>query len=407
MNESCDVIIIGAGPAGSAAAHFLAQRGFEVLLLDKFDFPRDKTCGDALLPRALNVSKEMGVLHDLLRVGHRVNKLDIFAPRGRSTLVPIPAQQDWPNYTLVIPRLVLDNLLLECAIASGAKFQSQIHVTELEQDSHGVRVKGGRRGRSVTVQAKIVIIATGVSPKLLLQLGLLKQTPRMLVAARAYFEGLKDLEDRLHLRFDGVPLPGYGWIFPLPDGLANVGAGFLPRAGRTPTTPVAALEKFIDIPPVRQLLSQAVQVGPVKGYPLRTDFATAPTFAERILLVGEAAGLVNPLTGEGIDYALESGKIAAEHVAKMFTAGDLSIQCLAQYDRHLRQKFQRTFIACNWIRELFINSFMLNRLVSVSTRRADLKLMLINVILGNHELTNRIPRTAILKALFALTTDFS
>ncbi len=402
-----DVIVIGAGPAGSAAAHFLAQQGVDVLLLDKFDFPRDKTCGDAMLPRALNVIKEMGLLHDLLRVGQRVNKLDIFAPRGHSTLVPIPAQQEWPNYTLVIPRLTLDNLILERAVASGAKFQGQIHVTELEHDAHSVRVTGGRRGRAVAIRAKTALIATGASPKLLLQLGLLKQTPRMLVAARAYFEGMTGLEERLHLRFDGVPLPGYGWIFPLPDGLANVGAGFLPRAGRTPATPAAAFETFIQIPPVQQLLSRAVRVGPVKGYPLRADFATAPTFAERILLAGEAAGLVNPLTGEGIDYALESGKLAAEHLVEMLAAGDLSPQRLAGYDRRLRQRFQRTFIASNWIRDLFINPFMLNRLVKVSNYRSDLKQMLINVVLGNQDLVAAIPRTAILKALLALTIDFS
>jgi geranylgeranyl reductase family protein len=398
-----DIIIIGAGPAGAASTHFLAQRGFDVLLLDKFDFPRDKTCGDAMLPRALNVIKEMGLLHDVLRVGQRVNKLDIFAPRGHSTLAPIPAQQDWPNYTLVVPRLILDNLLLERAIASGAKFQSQMHVTAIEQDGQGVTVKAGRH----VSRGKMAIIATGASPKLLLQLGLLKQTPPMLIAARTYFEGINGLEDRLHLRFDGVPLPGYGWIFPLPDGSANVGAGFVPRAGRTPATPAAAFEIFAQIPAVQRLLSQARRVGPVKGYPLRTDFATAPTYAERLLLVGEAAGLVNPLTGEGIDYALESGKIAAGHAAEMLAADDLSHHRLAEYDRHLRQKFQRTFITCNWIRDWFINPFMLNRLVNVSNRRSDLKLMLINIILGHQDLAAGIPRAVILKAILALATDFS
>jgi geranylgeranyl reductase family protein len=399
-----DVAIIGAGPAGSAAAHFLAQQGLKVLLLDKFDFPRDKTCGDAMLPRALNVIKDMGLLPEVLRLGHRVNKLDIFAPRGHSTLAPIPAQPEWPNYTLVIPRLILDDIIRQRALASGAQFQSPIHVTGLEQDPAGVTVKGGRQGRSVAVKAKLAIIATGASPKLLLQLGLLKQMPCMLVAARAYFEGVQDVDDLLHLRFDGVPLPGYGWIFPLPDGSANVGAGFLPKAGRTPATPAAAFEAFIQIRPIQNMLAQAKQTGPVKGYPLRTDFATAPTYAERILLVGEAAGLVNPLTGEGIDYALESGRIAAEHVAAMFASGDFSVQRLIDYDRSLRQQFQRLFVTCNWMRDWFINRPMLNRLVSVSNRRADLRLMLINLVLGHQDLVHGLPRLAMLKALFALAT---
>jgi flavin-dependent dehydrogenase len=227
----------------------------------------------------------------------------------------------------------------------------------------------------------------------------------MLVAARTYYEGVK-LDDSLELRFDGVPLPGYGWFFPLPNGMANVGAGFLPRGRRTPSTAAAAYEEFIRIPPVQRMLAQARQIGPLKGYPLRTDFATAPTFGPNMLLVGEAAGLVNPLTGEGIDYALESGKIAAEHLGQMFIQDNWSLERLGEYDRSLRQRFQRLFITCNWIRDLFINRPMLNRLVRVSNRRDDLKLMLINIILGNQG-SKGIPRLTILKALLALATDFS
>ncbi len=403
MSDIHDVVIIGAGPAGSAAAHYLAKAGLDVLLLDKFDFPRDKTCGDALLPRALGVLADMGLLDDLLRVGYRANGLKIFAPQGHSTFIPIPGQKDWPRFTLVVPRLILDHVILQRALASGAKFQSPVHVTDIEQDVHGVVVKGGRHGRSVSIKARLAIVATGASPKLLLRLGLFKQTPAMMLAARAYFEGVGGLSDHLDLHFAGVSLPGYGWVFPLPDSAANVGAGFLARGRRIPAT---AFERFIQIPPLRQMLAHAQQVGPVKGYPLRGDFDTAPTFAERVLLVGEAAGLVNPLTGEGIDYALESGKIAAEHLAGMFAAGDLSRPRLGEYDRLLRRRFQRLFITCNWIRDLFINRPILNQLVRVSHRQADLKLLLINLVLGNQNSTSSVSGKTLLKILLALASVF-
>jgi geranylgeranyl reductase family protein len=401
-----DVVIIGAGPAGSAAGHYLAKQGLDVLLLDKFDFPRDKTCGDALLPRALGVLAEMDILDDLLRLGCRTSGLKIFAPRGHSTVTPIPRQKEWPSHTLVVPRLTLDHIILERAVASGAKFQSPIHITDIEQDVNGVVVKGGRRSRSVSVKARLAIVATGASPKLLLRLGLLKQTPPLMLAARAYFEGVSGLNNHLDLHFEEVPLPGYGWVFPLPDSVANIGAGFLPKGQHGPATPAAAFEHFIQIPTLKEMLARAKQVGPVKGYPLRADFATAPTFTERVIVVGEAAGLVNPLTGEGIDYALESGKIAAEHLAGMFAAGDLSRQRLGEYDRLLRQRFQRLFVTCNWMRDLFMNRPMLNHLVRVSHRQADLKLLLINLILGNQNSSSGVSGKTVLKTLLTLASGF-
>src|SRR5436305_4217050 len=145
----------------------------------------------------------------------------------------------------------------------------------------------------------------------------------MMLCARAYFEGMAEVLDAAQCRFDGVPLPGYGWVFPLSNSSANIGVGFF-RAGLTarwmPKTARTVFDSFIETPALQSILAGAQRVGPIKGYPLRIDFARSPTYAERILLVGEAAGLVNPVTGEGIDYALESGKMAAEHLMRMFAA---------------------------------------------------------------------------------------
>src|SRR5207253_4998850 len=126
--------------------------------------------------------------------------------------------------------------------------------------------------------------------------------PRALLAARAYFDELEtQVARQFQLRFDGAPMPGYGWVFPVGTHAANVGVGFLP--GRHSSPAAQAFERFTRGPALKKLLKNASQVGPVKGYPIRVDFRSSPTFAERTLLVGEAAGLVNPLTGEGIDYA--------------------------------------------------------------------------------------------------------
>lgn len=400
-----DVIIVGAGPAGSAAGHYLARQGLEVLLLDKFDFPRDKTCGDALMPRALAVLKDMGLLEDLLRSGCRVDGLEIFAPSGQSTMAAIRGGAGQPEYALVVPRLTLDQVIRERALASGAKFQSPIHVTGVERSAAGVVVTGAGGGQSISIKGRTAIIATGASVRLLLQMGLLRETPPMMLAARAYFEGIGGLSHNLQFYFDGMPLPGYGWLFPVAASSANVGAGFLPsrQAARKGTrTAGSAFNGFIQTPPLRQILAQANRVGPVKGYPLRVDFATAPTFSESLLLVGEAAGLVNPLTGEGIDYGLESGKMAAEHLLGLFNSGDLSPQGVGEYDRLLRERFQRLFIFCTRVRDLFLRPLFLNRLVRAANSQPDLKLLLIDLVLGNQDLAAGLPRKTILKAIVAL-----
>lgn len=405
MSKIYDVVVVGAGPGGSAAAHYLARAGLDVLLVDKFEFPRDKTCGDAMTPRALTVLEDMGLLAALRRTGCHIRELEIFAPRGHSTVAPIPEHPGRPDYALIVPRLILDNAIRERALASGAAFAGGVHVTALEPNGREVVIRQRGERSAAPIRARLAVVATGANVSLLLRSGLLPQAPPLMLAARTYYEELSGLQRRIQFRFDGVPLPGYGWVFPVSDSAANVGAGFF-TTGRTarplPATPGIALENFVRIPPLRALLAGARQAGPVKGFPLRVDFATAPTFGQRVLLVGEAAGLVNPLTGEGIDYALESGKIAAEHVIRLFAAGDLARPDLAAYDELLRRRFQRLFIFCTRLRNLFMRPLFLNRLIKASARRADLTGLLISLVLGDEAVTGRVSGHTVLKTALAL-----
>lgn len=397
-----DVIIIGAGPGGSATAYYLARHGLDVLFIDKSDFPRDKTCGDGLTPRALAVLEDMGLLNDLLQIGCRVNSLEIAAPKGHAVAAPFPGKNGQPGYALTVPRLILDDAIRKLAIVNGAVFEHPLRVTDLITDHNSVLAIGKRQGKTIKVRGRLAVIATGATIPLLMRIGILKKSPRMALAARAYFEGVKGLTNRMQLRFDGVPLPGYGWIFPLPNESANIGAGVFPAGwagGRLFGTGLQAYEAFIHAPALQHILARTRQVGPVKGYPLRTDFATAPTYGERLLLVGEAAGLVNPLTGEGIDYALESGRLAAEHLIGLLSSGDLSLEKLSAYDQLLRQRFQRLFIACNWIRDLCVNPLLINQMVSAAGRRPDLKLALINLAFG-HAAQEEVTIGRILRRLF-------
>jgi geranylgeranyl reductase family protein len=378
-----DVLIIGAGPGGASAAYFLAKAGVRVALLDKATFPRDKTCGDGLPPRALPVLEKMGVLDDVQSQGWKSTGIAVTSAAGSHTRVPIPSLPHAPSHAVVIPRLKLDHLLVKAATAAGAILLEGTHVQQIEMASNGV-VAGKLR-------AQVAIIATGASTRLLSTMGIFSGEPSI-VAARAYFEGIK-VDDHLHFRFGGVTMPGYGWVFPTASDAANIGTGFIRGGDRRHQniSPRTAFDRFMNDPAMRELVSNARQVGPVKGYPLRTDFATAPTYSERVLLVGEAAGLVNPLTGDGIDYALESGKIAAEHLIKLFENGDFSRAAMQPYDARLRAKYQRLFVLCGQIRRLCVRNPALNLLVPLANRRPQLAELLVSVVLGGTEIPARLP----------------
>jgi len=251
-----------------------------------------------------------------------------------------------------------------------------LHIESIAYESDRVIVSG----EDVSISARLAIIAVGANIALLRSIGLLKRNPSMILAARAYFEGLDPADDLLDFYFDDVAGPGYGWIFPLSDGTANVGAGFL-IGRRNKLTAREAFDQFAQHNiSARRRLCGARQVGLLKSYPLRIDFANAPTYHDGMLLVGEAAGLVNPLTGEGIDFALESGEIAAEFAVDALRRGDVSRRGLSEYDHLLRRKFQSLFVATTWLRRLYIHPMMLRLLIDRANRHPELRELLGGIV---------------------------
>src|SRR5262249_48911960 len=153
-------------------------------------------------------------------------------------------------------------------------------------------------------------------------------------------------------------------------------------------------DRWLRIPSMQRLLAGAWQDGPVRGYPIRVDFATAPTYGERIILVGESAGLVNPVTGEGIDYALGSGQVAAGALTAMFAEGDFSTSRLRAYDAQLRAAYQRLFTLCDRMRLLYGNPLMISRALAAMHGRKELRDFYINMVMENDEVMTALsPRT--------------
>ncbi|MDX1615573.1 MAG: FAD-dependent oxidoreductase, partial [Candidatus Promineifilaceae bacterium] len=227
MARTRDVIVIGAGPAGSAAATYLARHGLDVLLLDKASFPRDKTCGDALTPRAIRELNHLEVLNEVERLAQRVNSARIIGPNQRMVRAPMPELQDAPDYMLVLRRFLLDDLLRQQAIGSGVRCQEDVNVVHIAPGSNAVEINAERAGRLVSFRAQIAIVAVGASIGLLRRIGLLTDVPEMVLAARGYFDVGLDLIQELEFHFLKSDLPGYAWIFPLGNQQANIGAGMI------------------------------------------------------------------------------------------------------------------------------------------------------------------------------------
>ncbi|GAB3645732.1 geranylgeranyl reductase family protein [Glycomyces tarimensis] len=324
---AADVIVVGAGPGGAAAAYHLASRGLDVLLLEKSDFPREKVCGDGLTPRAVAGLLKMGVDTSEDAGWMRNRGLRVVADDAVLEL-DWPVLESFPAYGLTRTRYDFDQLLVERAVAAGAELRTGVQVTAPAFDLAG-RVAGVTArvdGRTETYRAPLVVAADGVSGRLALALGI-KRDPRrpMGVAVRQYYksEAKHDddyLESWLALRTADEPdvlQPGYGWIFGLGDGRVNVGLGVLNSSeGYGKTNYRSLLRDWLAATPEAWgLRDEDAADGPVRGAALPMGFNRVPHYSRGLMLVGDSGGMVNPFNGEGIAYAIESAEIAAEVAA--------------------------------------------------------------------------------------------
>jgi geranylgeranyl reductase family protein len=323
--DVADVIVVGAGPGGSAAAHALAQAGLDVLLLEKTSFPREKVCGDGLTPRAVKTLIDMGI--DTSEANGFIRNTGLRIIGGGVKLeLPWPELASYPSYGLVRPRLDFDDLLAQSAQKAGARLQTLTNVTGPVMEGGrvvGVTAKVGPDKTEATYRAPVVIAADGVSARLAISMGINKRDDRpMGVAVRRYFESPRHdddmLESWLELRTpEGDLLPGYGWVFGVGDGTSNVGLGILNTTKAWQDTNYRDLmTRWTSSMPAEWQFDEAHAKGPVRGAALPMGFNRQPHYQDGLILIGDAAGAVNPFNGEGIAYAMESGRIAAEVVVQ-------------------------------------------------------------------------------------------
>lgn len=302
-----DLLVVGTGPAGVAAALTAHRGGLSVRCIDRAVFPRDKTCGDGLTAGALRRLEHLGVEVPGLATSQPVDTVVVRRPDGRRVTLPLPADG---HHAVVVPRAELDATLVAHARAEGIEVEEGAAATAVEVDRDGVTVAHGDRA----TRARFVVAADGhystvrrsVDPAGPADLGSSH-------AFRQYFRGVHD--PRLWVLFEPDLLPGYAWVFPLPGGRANVGFGVM-RDGATSGKVLAGLWRdLLTRPTLRDVLGpDAEPEDRHRAWPIPAAFDPARTTAGPVLFVGDAAGVVDPMTGEGIAQALETGVLAARAV---------------------------------------------------------------------------------------------
>ncbi|MDP1690893.1 MAG: FAD-dependent monooxygenase [Burkholderiaceae bacterium] len=314
------MLVVGAGPAGSACAQQLARAGFKVVLADQSEFPRDKVCGDGLIPDAHTAFGRLGVYQEVMRAAQHASHVACIAPRG--------GRIDVPGRVAVLPRAELDDILRRSALAAGATWLAPARFEAPLFDGqrvYGARLKCGDEMRDV--QANWVVLATGAVPQALIAAEMCERRTPSGVALRGYVRNaamvgrITALEVLWHKKLS----KGYGWIFPCPNGVFNIGVGLAhshaaDKDGREVMAEANLRQMFDNFcevyAPASELIRTGERLGPLKGAPLRCSLEGARFSRPGLLVTGEAAGATYAFTGEGIGKALETGILAAETIAE-------------------------------------------------------------------------------------------
>jgi menaquinone-9 beta-reductase len=328
--ERHDVLVVGGGPAGAAAGFWLAKAGHDVCVLERKAFPRDKTCGDGLTPRAVHQLREMGLEPAIAARHHRHDGLRAEA-HGITLELPWPEHPVFPSYGYVVRRRDLDQMVAEQAAAAGAAVrQSSEALRPLTRDGQvmGALVEDKASGETREVHARYVVVADGSLSRFGRALGTArnKSYPQG-IAIRGYFdsplsadpwiESCLDVHDR-----NGRSLPGYGWIFPLGDGTINVGIGLLSTyKGYRDVNTTHLMSEWAATAPERWGIDPDAMLAPPTGGRLPMAGSVNPKVGPNWLIVGDAAGSINPFNGEGIDYAYETARMAADLIDEAIVSG--------------------------------------------------------------------------------------
>lgn len=362
MEQEREVIVVGAGPGGATTAIILAQQGHDVLLIDRHTFPRDKTCGDAIPGGAVDSLYHLGMKEKIEQATTRgefypVTGMRLFSPRGYMLQAKFQRSKEGAD-SYVAPRVYFDAVLQQYAVECGAEFcQAQVKEPIIENGRVvGVRLRSN--GRSQEIHSKIVIGADGVTSSIARALRPKEEQHQDIhraVAIRAYIDDLEEFPQEVEFYLYKGITPGYAWIFPTGENQANIGLGMrLDQFRKRKQSLEEMLRFFMGLPTIKSRLKRGGQLRDIASWQLSFGSQANLHYAfDGALLVGDAAGFINPLTGGGIHNAIISAELAAQTAHEALQRGDSSRRTLQIYEQRCHDSMwegmRRSFLLNHWI----------------------------------------------------------
>ena len=338
-----EIVVVGAGPSGSATAIALAQAGHDVLLIDRQEFPRDKTCGDGIPAGAIEILYSLGMEEKIREAGfYPVHHLLLSSPRGYVLEADLKPGKTGA-YSYVVPRTQFDALIQQHAVDSGVEFRQALVKQPIIENGQVTGVQAKLNGQVQDIRAKVVVGADGVTSAIARVIRKDKHEDKhRAVALRTYITDIEILPHEVEFYLYNEILPGYAWIFPIGEGRANLGLGMRLDKFRDANMSLEEMvDVFLNIPTIKRRLARGGELNDTAVWQLNFGSQKFQRAYDGALLVGDAAGLINPLTGGGIHNGLMSALQAADVIHEALAKDDTSLAQLQMFDRRIEEETRR------------------------------------------------------------------
>jgi len=403
-----DIIIVGAGPAGCAAGLYASKSGLKTLLVDKESFPRDKICGDALSGKSVTILRDLDLLEKTQDLpGAHIQSIVFSSPNHASFRIDLTktSLKNIPK-GFVIRRKNFDNFMFNETKEAVTDYLENFTVTDLIVEDGYVRgIKGTKKGNDeeVSYNAKIVLGADGYKSIVARKLGLYEHDPKhWVVALRCYYKNVADLTDQIELHYVDEVIPGYFWIFPLENGYANIGIGMLHEYIKRQNVDLKkSLDDTINSDYFKDRFKNAEPLEKPVGWNLPVGSKRRKSYANGVMILGDAAGLIDPFTGEGIGNAMYSAKFAIQTAKAALESDDYSEQFLARFEDELWKSIGNELKVSTKLQKIGRSRTLLNLVINKASRSEEVS----NIIAGM--LANEVPRKRLANPLFYLKLLFS
>ncbi|MFX0010180.1 MAG: NAD(P)/FAD-dependent oxidoreductase [Candidatus Hermodarchaeota archaeon] len=369
-----DVCIVGAGPAGSTCAYYLAQEGFKPLILEKKEFPRDKICGDAFTQRCYTHLERMGIMQKLIdeNKGHWTAIGGLVSPRG-ITYIGDSHAETGSHLVIAVKRKIMDEMLVKAAVNAGTELVENYSVSEVRfDDNQGTWIIKSKQVEQEEYRAKILVIADGSSSHIAQSLGYIKEPPQA-VCSRAYIKA-----GTYNFKYDGLTtfpmkiVPGYCAFMREADNDVVFCCYIIPF-GKAKTENLYKLHHDLikNDPFISEAMGPNAELEEMKAAPIRFG-GINQSYGDHLLIVGDAAGMIDPLTGEGLQYAMDAAEIAADTISEAFQKNDFTKSFLKRYHKLWMKSFGHDFKwATRMARFCAKHPIFLDAFASVSLKKGD------------------------------------